>query len=323
MSRRGEARRIVAGAWLLAALAAGVPHTHAQSAAAPATQDPAQAQGAAPARAPMQRAGSKSPIRPWADIGRPATSAELRAWDIDVRPDLAGLPAGAGSVEQGQEIWDGKCASCHGTFGESNDVFAPIVGGTTPRDIETGRTANLARADFPQRTSMMKLSQVSTLWDYIRRAMPWNAPKSLSVEEVYAVTAYILNLADIVPADFVLSDRNMLDVQRRLPNRDGMVRHDGLWRVDGKPDVQGDACMRDCAVAITGMQPHSSLPSHARDSHGNLAGQHRLVGPARGADTTRPALPHPPGAGSSRTVDAAQQESRGSAAADLARDERP
>jgi cytochrome c551/c552 len=225
--------------------------------------------------------------QPWAEIGRPATTTEIKAWDIDVRADFKGLPVGKGSAEKGMDVWEAKCASCHGTFGESNEVFTPIVGGTTQQDIKTGRVANLARTDFPQRTSMMKLSQLSTLWDYINRAMPWNEPKSLTVEEVYAVTAYILSLAEVVPDDFVLSNENIAEVQKRLPNRDGKVEFKGMWLVSGKPDVQGDACMTNC-----GSEPKitSILPDFARNAHGNLAEQTRDFGPFRGADTTRPAL---------------------------------
>ena len=217
-------------------------------------------------------------------IGRAATEKEIRAWDIDVRPDFLGLPKGSGSVARGQKIWDERCASCHGTFGESNAVFAPIVGGTTAADIEHGRTAALGRAD-EQRTTLMKLASVSVLWDYVNRAMPWDQPKSLAVDEVYAVVAYMLHLGDLVPADFVLSDGNIRDVQARLPNRNGLTRDHGLWDVAGKPDVRNRACMRDC-----GPEPRitSALPERARDSHGNLFEQHRLVGPVRGADTTRP-----------------------------------
>ncbi|MFZ9407924.1 MAG: c-type cytochrome [Burkholderiaceae bacterium] len=224
--------------------------------------------------------------RPWAGIGRIATPAEIAAWDIDVRADFKGLPKGSGSVDRGMDVWEAKCASCHGTFGESNEVFTPIVGGTTKQDIVTGRVANLARPDFPQRTTLMKVSQISTLWDYINRAMPWNAPKSLTVEEVYAVTAYILHLGDIVPSDFVLSDANMAQVQARLPNRNGMVRFEGLWSVSGTPDVKAVACMKDCALD-KGVD--SALPDHARNAHGQLAAQHRVIGPVRGADTDQPA----------------------------------
>lgn len=216
---------------------------------------------------------------PFPGIGRPATPAEIKAWDIDVRPDFKGLPAGSGSVEQGQKIWDEKCASCHGTFGESNEVFTPLVGGTNAADIKSGRVASLVTGDV-SRTTLMKLSTISTLWDYINRAMQWNAPKSLSPDEVYAVVAYLLNLGDIVPGDFVLSDRNIAEVQARLPNRNGMTRAHGLWDVRGRPDVANVACMKDCPAG----EARSSLPAHAAGSHGNLADQNRGVGAARGQD---------------------------------------
>jgi cytochrome c len=220
-------------------------------------------------------------------IGRDATPKEIGAWDIDVRPDFKGLPAGSGSVAKGQDVWEAKCASCHGVFGESNQVFNPLVGGTSADDIKTGRVASLKRADYPGRTTMMKLSSLSTLWDYINRAMPWAQPKSLSVEEVYAVTAYLLNLADVVPADFTLSDKNIREVQQRLPNRNGMTMDHGLWPgkelpVKGKPDVAASACMKDCAVDA---KVTSMLPAFARNAHGNLAKQNRTVGQQRGANT--------------------------------------
>jgi S-disulfanyl-L-cysteine oxidoreductase SoxD len=222
-------------------------------------------------------------------IGRAATPAEVAAWDIDVRPDLKGLPGGSGSVAQGQQVWESRCASCHGVFGESNEVFNPLVGGTTDEDVRTGRVASLRRNDYPGRTTLMKASQVSSLWDYINRAMPWNEPKSLKPDEVYAVTAYLLNLGRIVPDDFVLSERTMAEAQQRLPNRNGMSTAHGLWPGDefqrrGKPDVQARACMRDCAAEV---KVASDLPAFARNAHGNLAQQNRLVGPQRGVDTTR------------------------------------
>jgi S-disulfanyl-L-cysteine oxidoreductase SoxD len=218
-------------------------------------------------------------------VGRPATAAEIRAWDIDVRPDFKGLPAGSGSVGAGQAVWDGKCASCHGVFGEANHVFPPIVGGTTPQDIATGRVAGLTSGAEASRTTFMKLAHLSTLWDYINRAMPWNAPKPLSADEVYAVTAYMLHLADIVPADHVLSDKNIAATQARLPNRNGLTREHGLWRVKGAPDVRATACMSNCNPAV---QVVSSMPAHARDAHGNLADQMRSFGGVRGAVTAAP-----------------------------------
>src|SRR5512134_3465974 len=102
-------------------------------------------------------------------IGRDATPREVAAWDIDVRPDFKGLPPGSGSVDKGQDVWESKCASCHGVFGESNQVFNPLVGGTTAADIKSGHVAMLNRKDYPGRTTFMKLSSVATLWDYINR----------------------------------------------------------------------------------------------------------------------------------------------------------
>lgn len=215
-------------------------------------------------------------------IGRGATPAEIKAWDIDVRPDFKGLPKGSGSVAQGQQVWESKCASCHGVFGESTEVFTPIAGGVKKEDLRAGRAATLA-SEQPARTTVSKLSTISTLWDYIHRAMPWNNPKSLSVDEVYAVTAYVLNLGDILPADYVLSDANIGDVQKILPNRNGMTREHGLWDIRGKPDVKNVACMKDCTSEVT---IQSQLPEHARDSHGNLQDQHRSIGALRGRRAT-------------------------------------
>jgi cytochrome c551/c552 len=230
---------------------------------------------------------------PWHDMGRNATKAEVKAWDIDVRPDFKGLPKGSGTVAQGEQVWEAQCASCHGSFGESNEVFTPIVGGTTKADIERGRVKNLEPGSiFPQKTTMMKVATLSTLWDYINRAMPWNAPKTLTTDEVYSVTAYILSLAEVVPAEFTLSDQNIAEVQKRMPNRNGMVFHEPLWKLDGKGDVKNVACMKDCPVEST---IRSSLPDFARDAHGNIQEQNRVIGPVRGADTTKPAPKGPVG----------------------------
>jgi S-disulfanyl-L-cysteine oxidoreductase SoxD len=223
-------------------------------------------------------------------VGRAATPKEVAKWDIDVRPDFKGLPAGAGSVAKGQEVWEGKCAHCHGVFGESGEVFSPLIGGTTAEDIKTGRVANLNRADYPGRTTIMKVATVSTLWDYINRAMPWTNPKTLTTEEVYAVTAFLLNLANIVPDNYVLSEKNMAEVQSRMPNRNGMTTQHAMWpgkEFGGttKPDTANKICMTNCTP-----EPKlaSFLPDFARNAHGNLAEQNRIVGPQRGADTTKP-----------------------------------
>lgn len=214
-------------------------------------------------------------------VGRDATPAEVQAWDIDVRPDFAGLPKGSGSVADGETLWIAKCSSCHGDFGDANHVFVPLIGNTTPDDIKNGRVASL-KSGGAVRTTFTKVATVSTLWDYIHRAMPWDAPKSLSHDQVYAILAYLLNLAEIVPADYVLSDQNIAEVQARMPNRKGMTREHGLWDVKGKPDTANTACMKNCkpdAVIL------SELPDYALNAHGNLADQNRSFGAVRGRVT--------------------------------------
>lgn len=220
----------------------------------------------------------------FAQIGRKATIAEVAAWDIDVRPDFLGLPVGSGSVAQGQKLWEAKCASCHGAFGESPEVFPPLVGGITPADVARGRAAGLNAATENARTTIMKLATVSTLWDYIRRAMPFDAPKSLSTNDVYAATAYLLHLGDIVPAEFILSNENIAEIQKRMPNRNGMTGAHGMHDVAGKPDVTSSACMKDCKV---NEQTLLVLPATVNGRNGNLAEQNRTYGSVRGIDTSR------------------------------------
>ena len=225
-------------------------------------------------------------------VGRQATPAEVKAWDIDVRPDFKGLPKGSGSVDKGQELFEEKCASCHGTFGESNEVFTPLVGGTAKDDIKAGRVKGLSSGELPQRTTFTKVATISTVFDYIQRAMPWTSPKSLTADDVYAILAYMLNLSEMVPADFVLSDKNIGDIQKMLPNRNGMTTDHGLWPGasaarggignGGKPDVQNKACMKNCKTEV---KIGSTLPDYARTAHGELAEQSRSFGPVRGTKT--------------------------------------
>ena len=227
-------------------------------------------------------------------IGRTATANEVKAWDIDVRPDFKGLPKGAGSVALGEKVWAAQCASCHGTFGESNSVFFQLVGFTSKKDVERGNVASLQLGnDAPARTMTMKLPTISTLWDYVNRAMPWTAPKSLTADEVYGVTAFLMNLSDVVPDNFVLSDKNIAEVQKRLPNRNGMTTKHAMWPgkelngVDGlkaKTDTQGSSCMKNCGVdpKVT-----SIIPAYAMNAHGNLAEQNRTWGSVVGLDTSK------------------------------------
>jgi len=218
--------------------------------------------------------------QPLFGFGRPPTAEEIAGWDIDVRPDGHGVRRGQGTVAQGQVIYEAQCASCHGTFGESNRYMA-IAGGVRRGDVETGRAAALKASDGI-RTLGTKLNHATTLWDYIYRAMPWAQPQSLSVDQVYAVTAYVLHLNEIVPVDFTLNEKNLLTLA--MPNRNGFTTQHGLASVNGRPDAQGSTCMKDCVSTVV---VASQMPEFARNQHGNLAEQKRDLGPTRGIDTSR------------------------------------
>lgn len=142
-------------------------------------------------------------------FGRTPTPAEIAAFDIDVRPDGQGLPPGHGSVQDGAKIFATTCGSCHGEKGETaTPTGAVLVGGQ-----------GTLTSKKPLKTVGSYWPYATTLFDYIRRAMPFNAPQSLSNDEVYAVTAYLLSLNKVVPGDTVLDAATLPKVQ--MPNRDG------------------------------------------------------------------------------------------------------
>jgi mono/diheme cytochrome c family protein len=158
-------------------------------------------------------------------IGRPATPAEIAGWNIDIDRYGNNLPAGSGSVDHGREVFDQQCGSCHGAKGE---------GGLGDRLV--GGQGTLATAK-PVRTVGSYWPYAPTLFDYIRRAMPQNAPQSLSDDDVYAVSAYILNLNGLVPAEATLDAKTLSAI--KMPNRDKFVG-------DPRPDVKNQECMTDC-----------------------------------------------------------------------------
>ena len=143
------------------------------------------------------------------DFGRAPTAAEIKLWDIDVRPDGAGLPEGRGSVTQGKVVYANNCAACHGANGQ---------GGLNDRLF--GGQGTLA-SDNPVKTVGSYWPYATTLFDYVRRAMPHHAPGSLGHDETYAVVAYILNLNGIVPDNATLDKASLPKV--RMPNRDGFM----------------------------------------------------------------------------------------------------
>jgi S-disulfanyl-L-cysteine oxidoreductase SoxD len=161
--------------------------------------------------------------------GKVATPAEIAGWNIDARgTDGAGLPPGQGNVSHGADVFAQQCAACHGTFGEGEGRFPKLMGGE-----------GTLTADRPEPSVGSYWPFAPTLWDYINRAMPFTAPHSLSADDVYALTAYILNFNNIVPGSFV-ADRDTLP-KVKMPNRDNFT-----WK-DPRPDTAATECMQNCA----------------------------------------------------------------------------
>lgn len=149
-------------------------------------------------------------------FGRAAEEKEIRLWDTDIRPDGTGLPPGRGTVQEGAAVYRGRCARCHGTHGGGGTAL-PLVGGHGT--LDTGH---------PRRTVGSYWPYATTLYDYIRRAMPLAEPQSLTPNEVYALVAWILFHNGIIDEDQEMSARTLPEV--RMPNRDGFVP-------DPRPDV--------------------------------------------------------------------------------------
>ncbi len=169
-------------------------------------------------------------------LGRPALPEEIAAWDIDVRPDGQGLPEGSGTVAEGEEIYLQQCASCHGDFGEGLGRWPALAGG-----------ADSLTSEDPVKTVGSYWPFLSTVYDYVHRAMPFGNAQSLSDDEVYALTAYILYLNFIVEdTDFELSKENFTDIT--LPN-------EGQFFMDDREDVEfekfkREPCMKNCKDAV-------------------------------------------------------------------------
>jgi cytochrome c len=143
------------------------------------------------------------------NLGATPSAAMLAAMDTSIPPSGAGLPAGSGTVAQGQKVYETKCQTCHGAKGAG-----------TPADPLVGGIGSLASGK-PMRTVGSYWPYATTLFDYVRRAMPTNAPQTLSNDEVYAVSAYVLNLNGIVPESAVMNAQTLPQV--KMPNRDGFI----------------------------------------------------------------------------------------------------
>ena len=159
-------------------------------------------------------------------LGRTPTAAEIAAVDIDVSPNGAGLPAGSGTPEAGATIFAGACASCHGANGEGKPPQYPqLIGG--PRGV-----FNFASDPKIPRTIGNYWPYATTLYDYIRRAMPLTAPGTLSPDQTYAVTAFLLNKEGIVPDGTVLDAKSLAAI--KMPARDHFVEDDRRGSTGGK-----------------------------------------------------------------------------------------
>jgi len=176
-------------------------------------------------------------------LGRPALPEELAAWDVDVLPDGRGLPEGSGDVATGEEVFGEKCASCHGDFAEGRDAWPVLAGGFDTLDDKD-----------PVKTVGSYWPYLSTVWDYVHRSMPFGNAGTLTNDEVYAITAYILYSNDLVDDDFTLSRETFAEVE--MHNADGFI-------VDDRPATEytlwtGEPCMTNCKDAPAQVTRRSS-----------------------------------------------------------------
>lgn len=190
--------------------------------------------GAAPnlVAAPKDKAVHAAPAKRL-NIGRDVTPQELAGWDIDIRPDGQGLPPGKGTVKDGEQLYMTHCAACHGEFGESAGRWPILSGGS----------GSLASHD-PVKSIGSYWPYASTVMDYIRRSMPFGNAQSLTNNELYALTAYVLYLNDVVKSeDFELNETNFRTI--KLPNEPNF--HDDDREVSEKAFWKKNPCMTNCA----------------------------------------------------------------------------
>ena len=170
-------------------------------------------------------------------LGVEPTAEEIAGWDIDVQPDGRGLPAGHGTPAQGEAIFLEQCAACHGDFGEGRDRWPVLAGGR-----------GSLQADRPEKTIGSYWESASTVFDYVRRAMPFGNAQSLDSDDIYSITAFLLNMNDVIDdPEFELNRDNFTAI--KMPNADGFYDDDretaerAFWRAD--------ACMQNCKASVS------------------------------------------------------------------------
>ncbi|MCQ0989302.1 c-type cytochrome [Jiella marina] len=187
-------------------------------------------------------------------LGREATQEEIAAWNIDVRPDGEGLPEGSGTVARGEEIFTEQCAVCHGDFGEGRDRWPQLAGGFDTLTRER-----------PVKTVGSYWPYLSTVYDYVHRAMPFGNSQSLSNDDVYALAAYILYLNDIeTDEDFELSKKNFTTIT--MPNAGEFVADNRAEEQHYKDDR--DPCMKDCKSGPVEVTMHAQVLDVTPDAGG-------------------------------------------------------
>lgn len=211
-----------------------------QAAEAPPTSEPEDpAEAAAPGAPEAVGAGLKF------GLGRLASEDEVAAWNTDVRPDGTGLPIGSGTVARGTEIYDEQCATCHGDFGEAIGRWPVLAGGQ-----------GTLKDDRPEKTIGSYWPYLSTVYDYVHRAMPFGNARSLTDDDVYALTAYLLYLNDIVDdEEFELSNGNFASV--KLSNEANFIDDDRAqepFYVD-----RSEPCMSDCKPGKAEITMHAAV----------------------------------------------------------------
>ncbi|MBC7142165.1 MAG: c-type cytochrome [Rhodobacteraceae bacterium] len=202
-------------------------------------------------------------------LGRPALPEEVAAWDIAVLPDGTGLPVGSGDVFTGDEVFAEKCASCHGDFAEGIDNWPVLAGGQ-----------GSLRDRRPVKTIGSYWPYLSTVFDYIHRSMPFGAAQTVSADEAYAITAFLLYSNGLVEDDFELSNENFTEIT--LPNAEGFYPDD---RAETEYTVfSGEPCMTDCVASVEVTKRAVTLNVTPTDPDGKPAGTLPPLAPAEAGE---------------------------------------